>query len=318
MNKESLKDVIQKINDSDQKNLKVFVMLKSGKIKNLKISTDVSDSLLKLFVPYLMEEFVTTDTEYKIKPVDEMNDESANTYYFFDTSNMYERLTTFQLFTDTQEVFSFDDASFNDIETFFISIASEDNKVFLYKKHYPINLLKRGKVLHLFKSNEHIDEFKEDILRLDRSFQFLSYNGNILVANLNMLERQLGYSDIIIKNAKDVLQIISSLDFLADMAKLEEMVLTTRIAKKVNRVKSSRVIDVIKADIKRVQGFIDKIAELKSSLKFNDDNKLEVTTKVAVEKLLKLLDDAYLKSELTEEWYNSLNKDSIDAPSTDN
>lgn len=318
MNKESLKDVIQKINDSDQKNLKVFVMLKSGKIKNLKISTDVSDSLLKLFVPHLMEEFVTTDTEYKIKPVDEMNDESANTYYFFDTSNMYERLTTFQLFTDTQEVFSFDDASFNDIDVFFISIASDNNKIFLYKKHYPINLLKRGKVLHLFKSNEHIDELKEDILRLDRSFQFLSYDGNVLVANLKMLERQLGYSDIIIKNAKDVLQIISSLDFLADMAKLEEMVLTTRIAKKVNQVKNSKVIDVFKADITRVQSFIEKIAELKSSLKFNDDNKLEVTTKVAVEKLLKLLDDAYLKSELTEEWYNSLNKDSIDAPGTDN
>lgn len=293
-------------------------MLKSGKIKNLKISTDVSDSLLKLFVPHLMEEFVTTDTEYKIKPVDEMNDESANTYYFFDTSNMYERLTTFQLFTDTQEVFSFDDASFNDIDVFFISIASDNNKIFLYKKHYPINLLKRGKVLHLFKSNEHIDELKEDILRLDRSFQFLSYDGNVLVANLKMLERQLGYSDIIIKNAKDVLQIISSLDFLADMAKLEEMILTTRIAKKVNQVKNSKVIDVFKADITRVQSFIEKIAELKSSLKFNDDNKLEVTTKVAVEKLLKLLDDAYLKSELTEEWYNSLNKDSIDAPGTDN
>lgn len=314
MNKERLINVIKNISDSDQKNLKVFVILKSGKVKKLKISTDASDSLLELFVPHLMEDFVSTDTEYKIKSIDEMNDESANTYYYFDTNNMYERLTTFQLFTDTQEVFSFDDAGFRNIEAFFISITAENNRIFLYKKNYPINLLKRGKALHLFNSNENVDEFKEDILRIDRSFQFLAYNGNVLVVNLKVLEQQLGYSDVIIKNAKEILQVISSLDFLADMARLEEMVLTTRIAKKVNRVKNSKVIDVLKADITRVQAFIEKIAELKSSLKFNEHSKLEVNTKVAVEKLLKLLDDAYLKSELTEEWYNSLSKDSIDKP----
>lgn len=315
MNKENLKKTIQAIKESDKANLKLFVMTKTGVTKKLKLSTDVSDSLKCIFIDHLVEQFVTTETEYKIKPIDEMNDESANTYYYFTINNIYERLSFFQSFTDTQDLFEFNKFSFKDIEIFFISISDEENRIYLYKKNYSINLLRQGKVLHLYNSNENIDEFKEDILRVDKSFQFLAHNGNVLIANLAMLERQLGYSDVIIKNASETLKVIGTLDLLADMAKLEEMALTTRIAKKVNKIKGSKVIGILSADVTRVQTFIDKIAELKSSLKFNSDNKLEVKSKVAVEKLLKLLDDSYLKSELTEDWYNSLNKDILDKPS---
>lgn len=316
VNKESLVDVIQQISGSNQANLQLFAMLKIGEVKKINISTNVSDSLLKLFVEHLMEEFVATDVDYKVKPIDEIDDELANTYYYFDTGNVYSKLKSFQEFEGVQDVLNFSESSFSDIEAFFISISDGDTKLFLYKIYYPINLLKRGKALYLFNSKDKVDEFDVDVLRIDKSFQFIAYENNVLVANLKALENQLGYSDIIIRNAKEMLQVINSLDFLSDMTKLEEMVLTSRIAKKINKVKDSKVINIIENDINRVKNFIDRIPDLKSSLKFNEDNKLEIATKVAVDKLLKLLDDAYLKSELTDEWYDALSKGSIEQPTS--
>lgn len=49
----------------------------------------------------------------------------------------------------------------------------------------------------------------------------------------------------------------------------------------------------------------------KKNLKLTNKDELKVNTKTSVEKLLKLLEDAYLKSELTETLYDSLVKEKI-------
>ena len=136
----------------------------------------------------------------------------------------------------------------------------------MYKKNYPINLLKQGKTIYLTKHNENINELKEDILKIDRSFQFLVIGEHILVVDLNMLENRLGYEDVIIKNAKEALTSIAAIDFLDDISMIEDMAKSKSVAKKINLVKNSPVIKVIEKNQSKVIEFINNHPDLKKAL----------------------------------------------------
>lgn len=312
MNVDNLKSILQEILNSDVANIKLYATTKQNETKKISISSDVSDNLLELFKKSIEDMFLDQDKEYRLKSIDDNNDEAAKTYYYFNGENTYERLNVLHnLSSLDEEVFNFENTNLDDIETFYITISNGEKTIALYKKNYAINVLRRGKTIFFTKHNENIDELKKDILKIDHSFQFMAIENNILIVNLSMLETQLGYDEVITKKAQETVELIASLDFLEDIAKLEEMVQTKKIAKKINLVKNSQVLDIIQSDINKVKTFIDSIEDLKKSLKFTEDNKLKLNSKVGVERFLKLLDDAYLKSELTQTLYDSLNKEKM-------
>lgn len=309
MNVDNFKSTLQEILNSNVANIKLYATTKQNETKKISISSDVSDNLLELFKKSIEDMFLDDSKEYRLKSIDDNNDEAAKTYYYFNGENTYERLNVLHnLSSLDEEVFNFENTNLDDIETFYITISNGEKTIALYKKNYAINVLRRGKTIFFTKHNENIDELKKDILKIDHSFQFMAIENNILIVNLSMLETQLGYDEVITKKAQETVELIASLDFLEDIAKLEEMVQTKKIAKKINLVKNSQVLDIIQSDINKVKTFIDNIEDLKKSLKFTEDNKLKLNSKIGVERFLKLLDDAYLRSELTETLYDSLNK----------
>lgn len=312
MNVDNFKSTLQEILNSNVANIKLYATTKQNETKKISISSDVSDNLLELFKKSIEDMFLDDSKEYRLKSIDDNNDEAAKTYYYFNGENTYERLNVLHnLSSLDEEVFNFENTNLDDIETFYITISNGEKTIALYKKNYGINVLRRGKTIFFTKHNENIDELKKDILKIDHSFQFMAIENNILIVNLSMLETQLGYDEVITKKAQETVELIASLDFLEDIAKLEEMVQTKKIAKKINLVKNSQVLDIIQSDINKVKTFIDNIEDLKKSLKFTEDNKLKLNSKVGVEMFLKLLDDAYLRSELTETLYDSLNKEKM-------
>ena len=312
MNVDNLKSILQEILNSDVANIKLYATTKQNETKKISISSDVSDNLLELFKKSIEDMFLDQDKEYRLKSIDDNNDEAAKTYYYFNGENTYERLNVLHnLSSLDEEVFNFENTNLDDIETFYITISNGEKTIALYKKNYAINVLRRGKTIFFTKHNENIDELKKDILKIDHSFQFMAIENNILIVNLSMLETQLGYDEVITKKAQETVELIASLDFLEDIAKLEEMVQTKKIAKKINLVKNSQVLEILQSDIDKVKTFIDNIEDLKKSLKFTEDNKLKLNSKIGVERFLKLLDDAYLRSELTQTLYDSLNKEKM-------
>jgi len=312
MQVDSLKETLKDILENSESILELYLISKDKDIKFASISDEASKNLFELFKQNIINTLLDDENEYRLKSIDKANDEDAKAYYYFDSENIYESIEHFIGFnSDGIETFSFENMNFSDIDTFLLKIGTEEKHIILYKKNYPINLLKRGKTLFFKQSDENIDELTDDILKIDRSFQFLVLDEHVLVINLKMLETQLGYESVIIKKAEEALVTIGAIDFLDDISKIEEMVKSKKIAKKVNLVKNSPVIDIIKTNQSKVVSFINTHPELKKSLKFNNDGKLELKSKVSVEKFLKLLHDDYLKSELTELLYDSLNKDTL-------
>ncbi len=312
MQVDNLKQTLRTILEDEETILELYLITADKDIKFSSISDEASSNLLELFKQNINDNLLDDENEYRLKAIDDANDEDAKSYYYFDSDNVYEKIEHFTNFnSEDVENFSFENMNFGDIDTFLIKIGTDENHVILYKKNYPINLLKRGKTIFLTKSNENIDELKDDILKINGNFQFLVLEEHILVLDLKMLETQLGYEDVIIKNAAEALATIGAIDFLDDISKIKEMVTSKKIAKKINLVKNSPVIDIIRTNQSKVVSFINAHPELKKSLKFNEDGKLELKSKISVEKFLKLLHDDYLKSELTELLYDSLNKDTL-------
>ena len=312
MQVDNLKQSLREILEDDNTTLELYLISPDKEIKFSSISDEASSNLLELFKNNINTNLLDDENEYRLKSIDDANDEDAKTYYYFDRNNVYEKIEHFTNFNGADiENFSFSEMNFGDIDTFLIKIGTEKKHIILYKKNYPINLLKRGKTIFFTKSNENIDELKDDILKINGNFQFLVIGEHILVLDLNMLETQLGYEDVIIKNAEEALATIGAIDFLDDISKIQEMAISKRIAKKINLVKNSPVIDIIRSDQSKVVTFINTHPELKKSLAFNANGKLELKSKVSVEKFLKLLHDDYLKSDLTELLYESLKKDTL-------
>lgn len=309
MQVDNLRKKLTSIVDAKQPNLK-FYALSDKNIKELNISDELNDSLIELFRSSISDMFL--DDEYRLKPISEINDEAANTFYYFQNESIHADLDLLQRFdTQKSDILELTQNTLANIQTLFIKLSGDGESVVLYKKKYPINLLKRGRTIFLTKSSEYIDELKDDILRIDRSFQFLAIGDTVIVANLKTLEKDMGYDKAIREQAQKIIKTIASLEFLADMTKLEQMANTPKIAKKINQIKNSPVIDVVKKDKNKIKKIIDEIDELKKSLNFDSEGKLELTSKTGVEKFLKLLNDDYLKSELTEVVYNSLNKENL-------
>lgn len=280
MNVDNFKSTLQEILNSDVANIKLYATTKQNETKKISISSDVSDNLLELFKKSIEDMFLDEDKEYRLKPIEDNNDEAAKTYYYFNGENTYERLNVLHNLSSLDDVvFNFKDTNLDDIETFYITISNGEKTITLYKKNYGINVLRRGKTIFFTKHNENIDELKKDILKIDQSFQFMAIENNILIVNLSMLETQLGYDKVITKKAQETVELIASLDFLEDIAKLEEMVQTKKIAKKINLVKNSQVLNIIQSDINKVKTFIDSIEDLKKSLKFTEDNKLKLNSR---------------------------------------
>lgn len=61
------------------------------KTKKISISSDVSDNLLELFKKSIEDMFLDDSKEYRLKSIDDNNDEAAKTYYYFNGENTYEK-----------------------------------------------------------------------------------------------------------------------------------------------------------------------------------------------------------------------------------
>jgi len=75
---------------------------------------------------------------------------------------------------------------------------------------------------------------------------------------------------------------------------------------------SSPVLDLIRTEKENVLKFIGEHRTLKDLIKFNSTgDKVQLSSLKSIEAFVKLLDDDYLKSELTKMLYDSQNKDAL-------
>jgi len=293
--------------------LSLYFILESDngfELKFADVDPIVSSSLLVQFKSYINSKFMENEDLILMNLTDA--DDRKNAAYYYDIAEKPEGLKylTMILENEEQEKFDFGNDDLNTIKAFIILIGNHEHKISIYKKHYPINYLRRDSILRIFPADTRFEKIDKNILSINESFEFMQITDNLIVLSTKTLEKYFGYERIIRNAASANLGIIELSELLEDNTLLQTLSSELKYAKRIVRIKHGT--PVLSLPKNTVMTFIQQHPVLKKKIRLNAGNtKIALDTKVSQELFLKLLNDDFLKSELTQLLYDSQNKDNM-------
>lgn len=242
-------------------------------------------------------------------------DERKNGLYYYDLETLPDELEFMKKVWDDSDFdkFNFQEDSFDEISAFIIVIGTAENKMILYKQQYPISLLRRDKYMFTPVLHENrLKKVQQDILRVDFNFQFCYVNGVFYISDIDRMEKICSFHNVIVNEAKKSIKLILDADILDNVEVLEDELDNVTFARKLTRIyKDSKVLGKISKDV--IVEFTKKHSYFKKNpLKSTDENKFILDTKKSKETFIKLMNDDFLKSELTNYEYESLAKNGME------
>lgn len=309
-----LKEKLSFINSIEEPiSLSLYFIIETANGNELKLADvepAVNTTLLQQFKTYINSKLINNETLFFANLTEA--EDRKNSAYFYDLEEKPSGLTflTTVLENEEQTKFNFKDYNLNTIKALIILIGNQNHKISLYKKHYPINYLHRDSVLRIFPAKTRFEKIDENILSINESFEFMQIETDLIILSTKVLEKHFGYEQIIRNAATANLGVIENSLLLEDITLLNTLSADLKYAKKIVRIKSGT--PVLALPTTTVMAFIQQHPILKKKIRLNADNtKVSLDTKVSQELFIKLLNDDFLKSELTMLLYDSQNKDSM-------
>lgn len=300
---------------NDAVSLQVYFVLKTQNGKTIKLA-DIDNGktlqdLKALFIDKINEDLIN-DEQLSILELS-TTDERTNAIYHYDLDDLPEELIPIYNFNlkNKFETFSFQFDNLKDINGFIILVGSRNNNMVLYKKHYPVCLIRRDSFM-LIKKDERFIKMEEDILKLSSNFDFLKIGNDLFIKELSVLENFFGFREIIKKEALLALSQIDAKGIVEDIEVLKETVDDVTFARKLTKVRKDSPVLTMDIPIEQIISFTRTTPALAGRFKYSSDGKkIRLDTKKSKEAFVKLLNDDFLKSELTQLYYDSLAKDKI-------
>lgn len=215
---------------------------------------------------------------------------------------------------DSIPKFNFNDDNISSLYGYIVYLGSMSEGLLLFKKHYPISLIKREAfLLGIVKSEERFKRISsDDILRINGDFQLIRIDDEIYVTDVNVLERNLGFNELVFREASTSVEAIDELKLLEDIQVLKDSAEDVSFARKLSKVKKTSPIFANNIPKEIIVAFTKTNPGLKGAFKYSEDGQtIRLDTKKSKEAFIKLLNDAFLRSELTKEYYEARAKDSI-------
>lgn len=246
-------------------------------------------------------------------------DDRANALFYYDYEEYPDELLVFKNFNllaavDSVPKFNFKEDNISSLYGYIIYLGTSNEGILLFKKHYSIALIKRECfLLGLCKSEELFEKLSsDDILRLNGDFQLIRLDDKIYVTDIKVLERNLGFHDLVFREASTTIDAIDELKLLDDIQVLKDSAEDVSFARKLSKVKKSSPIFANNIPKDVIIAFTKTNPGLKGTFKYSEDGStIRLDTKKSKAAFIKLLNDAFLHSELTQEYYEARAKDNI-------
>lgn len=314
---ESLKEEISSVITSEGCSAEFFFLLDDELGMSVK-SVDINESdqieLSNMFILSISNNVLLND-ELSLIPISGADDRT-NAIYEYDLESVPQELAQLKEIIDNDdfEAFSFGTDELNKLEGILILIGNQDKQLAIYKHHYPVTLLQKDRGFSLTKMMgvNRFQKLDQDILKIDKKFQFIKLNGKYYILDIQALERFFGFHDAIKNVAKRGVENIraSSLVINCDVFdnRLDDISFSRKLVKSAS---NSPVLSVIPNS--QVISFTNTHPALKGKFKYSSDGtQFDLKTKKSQNLFLKLLNDDYLQSELTKKYYDSVAKDGVD------
>lgn len=240
-------------------------------------------------------------------------DERGKCFYHYDLEIPQElQMLENVIGNDNLQIFNFNNTKLSNINSLIVVLADDNNEISLYKKLSPVEVIGRGG--HIFKkSNQRLEKFDDQLLRITPKFQVIRVNGELIIIDLNAVEKSFGFHDVITREATVSLKAINEMQLISNIESLQQLVNNVSFARKLTKV--ARNSPVIKLNIPNANiiAFAKSHPLTKSKMRFNEDEtQFTLDTRVSKDLIVKILNDDLLTSELTKLYYDSLAKDGIE------
>ncbi|MCQ2470413.1 MAG: DUF4868 domain-containing protein [Clostridia bacterium] len=168
-------------------------------------------------------------------------------------------------------------------------------------------------MLGLKKSKERFELMNEDdMLRLNGDSQLICVNGEMFVLDLKVLTNNMKFSKLISKAAYETVDAIDALGLLEDIQVLKDTIDDFSFARKLSKVKKTSPIFELGITKETIIKFTKATKELAGKFKYSDDGEsIRLDTKKSKDAFIKLMNDSFLRSELTNQYYETASKDKI-------
>ena len=294
----------------------MFIVLKvegEFSVRRADITAGVRDALRDQFRNYLQTELINND-DLAFGSILE-SDGKTKGAFTFDIDEKPDGVGSLSDLLENEQVatFNFATESLEHLFGFIFLLGNNEEKIALYKKHYAINAIQRDRILMVKKSATRLEEVDDDIIKIDASIQFVQIEDNLLILDTSTLERFFGFEQVIQTRATEsVNNLIAGTNFLVDQNGLLGRLTNVTFARKLMKLNENS--PVLLVDFDKLKAFIKQHPKLSKSIKFNEDeSRIALQTHVSMDLFIKLLDDDYLKSELTDFNYEADRKDVVTA-----
>lgn len=297
------------LNQANQLSTIVYAVMKgNNQVKKLDIDNEEIAVIQNMFLQSINDKIISVDEQTIIK-VSEA-DNRANTVFEYDL-DLPEGLNYYSFaLNDETPIFSFQNDDLANIDSLIIKIGTEENQIKLFKKLSPVEVFGRGGFL-LWKANNRLEKFEDKVLRLTPNFDALLVYNNYVFLSLKLLETSFGFHEVIVREATNSLQLLAKIAVLDSVQGIQELLGKTSFARKVVKIRNSPVFTK-NIPNERIIAFTKNHPSLINKMKYNEEGtQIILKTKLSKELFIKMLDDAYLTSELTEQYYESSAKDVI-------
>ena len=207
--------------------------------------------------------------------------------------------------------------SVTDLKAIVVVLGNGSESLSIYKHHYPTNTYRRNgfSLLRAGIAQDRFEKLDQDIIRMGHTIDFIYDGVDVFVTNFKVLEKFFGFKEAVKADAIVKLATLTARNIVQDAVVLEERITVhgdlTFARKVIRAISHSRVLDTVAND--QIIQFIKQHQSLSKKIRINvADTQIILDTKVSQNFFMKLLNDDYLKSELTKFEYDADSKDLVE------
>ncbi len=315
MNLEAIKEKLNSIVEIEGIGANVYFLLKTNdeyKIRRANIIEDAKEEMIDAYKTSLRT--IINNEELSLLNLSAADDRKNVIYNY----NLEVEPLIFGYFNQIQNnaevpipLFSFENDNLEDLEGYYVFFGDFENNILFYRKQMSVNLFKQGKIYLIKGHNTQFTNIDKEFLRIDSKIDIIKIGESKFINNINILERHYEFNDIIINEANSRIVNISALQILENVQVLSGRVNDIAFARKLSKI--STTSPVFQLPKETIMNFVRTHQTLGNEFRYSaDGTRIVLDTKKSQNFFLKLMNDDFLHSELTNFDYVTPAKDKLE------
>ena len=275
-------------------------------LKKFVMTDDLRDNVSQMLDSVVEQQFLSDETE--LDSADNIADNRKILYEIVQNTE-YSPFPALSGYRTVNEQYSENDQ--NSLVGFFYRVNVNEESIWLYQQVYQSRLVKRNRSIYAALSRNHTYELlQHEVLKIESRVDFVIIGNSIITSNITLMQSKFGFDKYVRSEASATIELIKGMEFVQGIDILQNLAskdqLTT--AKKLMKAKHSPVLrmehDILITAIRKHHRYKEKF--------IIESDCIVIKNQKDAKEFLKMLNDDIVRSDLTNQEYDSSTKTMLD------